>query len=714
MSKKVMVKLARIWNSYCKYRRFYPGFSGIIRILRLVYFIIWKSGFRGLLVKIRTLDQLQDPMVMQAAHEKHLVHTLKEEKILAEAKAISVAIHIHAFYIDIAKQIMNYLQNMPVGYSLFVTTDTPEKEQELRKLFATLSGAKTQTFHISENRGRDIFPMLVGLGEDLAKFELVLHLHTKRSPHDEVLLCGWRRYLLECVLGSPGRIAAVINKFHKDADLGILFPYYYHPMRKFVFRSDFLNDQNIRLLIQRFSLSRDEITKLDRSFFPAGDFFWFRGDAIRPFLKMDLSSKDFENEGGQVNHTMAHAIERTFPFFAKKVGLNTETYLPDTFLSRNITAHQFGLLKSIIKKESLGRTMVIFDHNGGGGTNLYTTEMIRDALNKVDSILRIYFYDGNWIVHWLSTDDGLIFFTPSIDDLFQTLTQVTCQEIIINSVYGAPEIVQLSQNIIRLANDTKAKLDIKIHDFFALCTSPHLLDHNEKYCNVPADPLICANCLKNSRGWYHSWYPKENIPTSIQEWRIPFKKLFEKADQISFFDSSSVEILSRAFELEPSKLKVVPHEMRYFKNAKKIESRGPLHIGVLGTLSKVKGSEPLFRVRNYIDERNLKIPITLVGSSVVEVPPGISVTGPYEHEELPKFVSYYGINVILMPSIVPETFSYTLSEAMAMELPIVAFDIGAQGSRVRQYRFGEVIALDASPDVIMNALYSAFKKSQRS
>lgn len=46
--------------------------------------------------------------------------------------------------------------------------------------------------------------------------------------------------------------------------------------------------------------------------------------------------------------------------------------------------------------------------------------------------------------------------------------------------------------------------------------------------------------------------------------------------------------------------------------------------------------------------------------------------------------------MILFTSVVPETYSFVLSEMMSMGLPVVCLDIGAQGHRVREYEKGIV------------------------
>jgi len=48
-------------------------------------------------------------------------------------------------------------------------------------------------------------------------------------------------------------------------------------------------------------------------------------------------------------------------------------------------------------------------------------------------------------------------------------------------------------------------------------------------------------------------------------------------------------------------------------------------------------------------------------------------------------VSRYGITCWLIPSIWPETFSFTTHECLATGLPVWAFDLGAQGDSVASH-----------------------------
>jgi hypothetical protein len=47
-----------------------------------------------------------------------------------------------------------------------------------------------------------------------------------------------------------------------------------------------------------------------------------------------------------------------------------------------------------------------------------------------------------------------------------------------------------------------------------------------------------------------------------------------------------------------------------------------------------------------------------------------------------------------------------------MGLPIVAFDLGAQGNRVKLYELGRVVSIGSPPKVILTAIQSVLKTAK--
>ena len=338
--------------------------------------------------------------------------------------------------------------------------------------------------------------------------------------------------------------------------------------------------------------------------------------------------------------------------------------------------------------------------------------MLSPQIAEGTSVIRVYNFDDIWFVEPISHASSMLFFSRTINDVFEALGLSNSKHIIVNSLYGHSNVAESIANIISIKKKLNATLDFKMHDFNALCPSPHLSDFNDKYCGVPTENDICNHCLTKNTGWYFNSTQAEDRPVDIKVWRQPFYELFDIADTLTFFDASAISIVRKAFNIEDRKIRVIPHTTHYFKCQKNIGLSGPLHIGVLGTLTKIKGSHVIQDLYDHIQRNKLHIPITVVGSSLVPLSDGINIHGQYDPDDLIKIIQHRKINMILMPSIVPETFSYTLSEAMEMKLPIVAFDIGAQGNRVKGYKLGKVISVDSSSSTLLEALQSTLTFAQ--
>ena len=79
-------------------------------------------------------------------------------------------------------------------------------------------------------------------------------------------------------------------------------------------------------------------------------------------------------------------------------------------------------------------------------------------------------------------------------------------------------------------------------------------------------------------------------------------------------------------------------------------------------------------------------------------------TGRYNVDDLPSIVKNYDIDLFFIPSIWPETFSYTTEEAIQMGMPVVTFDLGAPATRVREYSRGMVLNTDKDPNHILEKI----------
>ena len=221
-----------------------------------------------------------------------------------QPKAVGpVAAIVHAFYPETLPAILARLANIPLGVDLFVSTDTQAKKDEIAKATTGWSKGAVE-IRLVPNRGRDIAAKFVGFADVYARYDLFLHLHTKKSPHGGAPLARWLDYLLDNLVGSPGIAQAALALFD-DPKMGVVLPQHLFEIRGIL---NWGYDYELaRGLMRKMGVEIDKNRVLE---FPSGSMFWGRSAAIRGLLDLGLRFDGFPEESGQVDGTLAHAIER--------------------------------------------------------------------------------------------------------------------------------------------------------------------------------------------------------------------------------------------------------------------------------------------------------------------------------------------------------------------------------------------------------------------
>jgi lipopolysaccharide biosynthesis protein len=205
---------------------------------------------------------------------------------------------VHAWYPETFAEILDVLSRSRIEHRLIVTT-VPEKAAAIRTILA--SAGATAEIEVAENRGRDVLPFLRVASRLRSEGEdLVLKLHTKQSPH----ITDGGRWRQELVQGLLADAPSVLAGFESDALLGLVAVEAHHPPLAQAWGA---NEDTMRALAVRLGIRDPDATR-DR--FPSGTMFWARLAALSPLLDAHLAESDFEAEAGQVDGTLAHAIER--------------------------------------------------------------------------------------------------------------------------------------------------------------------------------------------------------------------------------------------------------------------------------------------------------------------------------------------------------------------------------------------------------------------
>ncbi len=224
-----------------------------------------------------------------------------------------VAAIIHMFYPELAAEVKNFLLNIPCAVDVFISTTSPEKKFAVEKIFGDFDKGNV-TIKIFVNRGRNIAATFVGFREIFDGYDFCVHLHTKKSPHAEKILAGWRNHLYENLLGSPEIVGGIL-KILADERVGMVFPQHFNPIRVYInWGQNFSVAKNF---LRRLNIAVDERNLIE---FPTGSMFWFKPKSLAPLLNCGLTFKNFPEECGQIDGTLAHAIERAFLFIVEASG----------------------------------------------------------------------------------------------------------------------------------------------------------------------------------------------------------------------------------------------------------------------------------------------------------------------------------------------------------------------------------------------------------
>lgn len=226
----------------------------------------------------------------------------------------SVAIIAHVYYEDLIPSLLNYIKNIPVKSGLFISTNTEEKRTSILKAIGVDHNFLEVEVRIAPNRGRDIAPKLITFRDVYTKYPAFLHIHSKKSLHGGDAYAGWRDYLLHSLMGTP-EIAQSNLSILSRPNVGIVYPEHASYVKPFI---NWGYDFNIASdLLSKIGVNLELNNILE---FPSGSMFWGRSEAISKLLSLDLSFNDFSEELGQIDGTMAHAIERCILYIAESSG----------------------------------------------------------------------------------------------------------------------------------------------------------------------------------------------------------------------------------------------------------------------------------------------------------------------------------------------------------------------------------------------------------
>ena len=244
-------------------------------------------------------------------------------------RSFRMGVFSHIYYPELMPELSALYAHVGTQAEYHFTTDTDEKAQMIK-----LSGLNDPLYRtairVAPNRGRDIAPRLSALSRHADEFDIVLMIHSKVSPHDHQL-SDWRHFLLSHLLGSRQIVQDILVLFHLLPGLGMVAPRHFEKLLPAIGWGQ--NEDKSRALASRLGINLRANAPID---FPSGSMFWARPAALRPLLEAGLLAEDFEQETGQLDGTLAHALERMFYLSCEKAGYSwLNIALPELFKNRD-------------------------------------------------------------------------------------------------------------------------------------------------------------------------------------------------------------------------------------------------------------------------------------------------------------------------------------------------------------------------------------------
>lgn len=238
-------------------------------------------------------------------------------------KQQKIAIVLHIFYPDFVKKFAATLSQFPTNIDVFVTAASPSIEKAAAQTFKKLRKVNNVFTVVSENRGRNFGPFLVHFGKELLNYDLMCHLHSKKSLYSGREQTQWFDYLNNFLLKDKHVVKSVLRLFNDNEALGIYYPTSFWMMPAWVnhwtcnkpFAQPFVDDWGLDI--------SDNFLN-----YPVGGMFWARPKALAPLLSEEYTYEDFPAEPLPNDGSWLHALERVLGLLAEKQGYKQFFYYP--------------------------------------------------------------------------------------------------------------------------------------------------------------------------------------------------------------------------------------------------------------------------------------------------------------------------------------------------------------------------------------------------
>jgi glycosyltransferase involved in cell wall biosynthesis len=233
-----------------------------------------------------------------------------------------------------------------------------------------------------------------------------------------------------------------------------------------------------------------------------------------------------------------------------------------------------------------------------------------------------------------------------------------------------------------------------VHDLNFACPTINFLDATGRYCHGVTDEAKCNACLAAQR---------EFASIDVGVWRRRHRALVEGAAFVIAPSRWSAEMFERYFPgcapaiVSHASGEGAPRDDAVLTRVA-LPDDGIPTVAVLGAIGPDKGSRRLERLVELTRARGVPLRWVLIGyldrgrEQMQSEDAVFTQHGPFDSREIGALLGHYRVRLVAFPSVGPETFSFTLSEAWAHGLPAIVPPIGALAERVGETGGGWILS----------------------
>lgn len=240
---------------------------------------------------------------------------------------------------------------------------------------------------------------------------------------------------------------------------------------------------------------------------------------------------------------------------------------------------------------------------------------------------------------------------------------------------------------------------LTLTDYFLICPKVNLTAGHNNLCKGPQELASCRNLCTDLR------------PEYLKSRRTSAASILLAAEEITA-PSNFIAGVFRS-EISGLRISVVPHGLSFahlHKNERAYTPESDLTFCFAGSLNAHKGVHLLIEAFQKLPHKNIKLKIFGSGpdnnyalslKTKTKTDTRISFEGEFSPADIGEIMQ--GIDVIVIPSICYESFSFILHEAIACNVPVIASELGALPEKIKNNATG-ILFVPGSASSLSDAL----------